>query len=140
MASTGKLRSLWWEFKRRTFSRNIKAAGLTISRSLWWDREGWEHVRKVWIFSVKSDFVNVRHYDLDDVYSETKRLHDAYTQISAHLKDLNLMGLDIKLQLETHPRFFYVGAESDEWLVHYRLMFSELSVFDDNLSQVDIRV
>lgn len=129
-----------WEFNRRTLSRNIKAAGLTIPRSLWWDREGWEHVRKVWIFSVKSDFANVRHYELDDVYDETKRLHDAYTQILSHLADLNLMGLNVKLQLETHPRFFYVGADSDEWLVHYRLMFGEISVFDENLSQVDFRV
>jgi len=139
MASIGELRSLWWEFKRRTISRKIKAAGLTIDRSLWWDRKGWEHVRKVWIFSVSRDFANI-HYELDEVHSELERLYNAHHQISNHLVEINRLGHDVRICMEQNPRFFYVGAESDEWLIHYRLMFGETSIFDDNVSRVDTRV
>lgn len=140
MVGTGKLQTLWWEIKRRTTSRNIKAACLTINRSQWWDRKGWEDVKMVWIFSTNRDFVNDHHNDLTDVYKEMDRLHTSFNEIFSQLQEINRLGHNVQLVLKKHPRFFFIGAESDEWLVHYRLMFGESTVFDANLSQVDIRV
>lgn len=140
MAATGKWRSLWWEFSRRYLRRNIKINGVKISRSLWWDREGWHDVEKVWIFCLNEDYCNINRYTTDSFFADILRLRDAYDQITVNVNEMISLGHDLKIVSMANPRFFFIGAKSDDWLVYYRLIFGESSIFDDNLSGVDTRV